>query len=74
VKILINSPLMSDKIINLLSEYKENGVAFTFIKKNGMRLEFEISGIEGQMGCNLVKTLIKSTDFGKVLYFTVEEV
>lgn len=65
---------MSDKIINLLSEYKKDGIIFTFIKRSGMKLEFQVSGIEGEQACKLVKTLIKSTDFGKVLYFTVEEI
>lgn len=73
MKILINAALMSDKIIKLLTEYKEDGITFTFVRKNGMKLEFEVSGIVGPKACNLVKTLIKGTDFGKVLYFTVEE-
>jgi hypothetical protein len=73
VKIAINSPIMGDKIISLLSEYRENGIALTFIKKTGIRIEFEVSGIDGQSAIDLVKTLIKNTEFGKVLYFNVIE-
>lgn len=68
----VNSPLMNDKIIALLSEYKENGIEFKFIKKNGIKLEFEVSGIEALEACVLAKNLIKGTEFGKVLYFNVE--
>lgn len=73
MKIIINAAIMSDKIINLLSEYKENGVGFTFIRKSGLKLEFEVYGITGEAACNLAKKLIKDTDFGKVLFFNVVE-
>lgn len=72
MKIFINSPLMSDKIIALLNGYKENGIEFRFVKKLGIKLEFEVSGIEPQEACTLAKNLIKNTEFGKVLYFNVE--
>ena len=73
MKILINTPMMGDKITELLTGYKENGVAFQFIQKTGMKMEFEVSGIEGQPAVDLVKGIIKSTEFGKVLYFSVSE-
>jgi hypothetical protein len=73
MKIVVNSPMMSDKIINLLCEYKENGVEFKFIKKTGIKIEFEVSGIEVQEACSLAKSLIKNTEFGNVLYFNVAE-
>jgi hypothetical protein len=71
MKIFVNTPMMSDKIISLLSEYKENDVEFKFIKKTGMKLEFEVSNIDGPSASNLAKTLIRNTEFGKVLYFSV---
>jgi hypothetical protein len=74
MKIIINAPIMNDKIINLLSEYKENGVEFNFIKKTGIKLEFEVSNIDGQSASSLAKSLIRESDFGKVLYFSVEVV
>lgn len=71
MKLFVNTPLMSDKIINLLNEYKENGVEFKFIKKTGIKMEFEVSNLDGQSAISLVKTLIRDTEFGKVLYFSV---
>ena len=60
-----------DKIIKLLCEYKENGVEFGLIKSEGIKLEFEARNIEGDAAVSLVKSLIRETDFGKVLYFSV---
>lgn len=74
MKLFVNTPLMNDKIINLLEEYKENGVEFKFIKKTGIKLEFEASNLDGQTASSLVKTLIRDSEFGKVLYFSVEVV
>lgn len=72
MKIFINAALKSDMIIDLLTGYKENGVEFKFIKKTGMKLEFEASNIEAPEAVGLVKSLIRGTAFGKVLYFSVE--
>lgn len=72
MKVFVNAPMKSDMIINLLSEYKENNVEFRFIRKTGMKLEFEASNIGGQEASDLVKSLIRGTEFGKVLYFSVE--
>lgn len=74
MKIFVNAAMKNEEIIKLLSEYTENNVEFKFIKKTGLKLEFEANNIEKQAAVNLVKTLIKSTDFGKILYFTVEAV
>ncbi len=74
MKIAINSPLKSDDIINLLNDYSDNGVKFSFIKKIGLKLEFDVVGISGEAACTLVKNLIKGTSFGNVLYFSVYEV
>ncbi|MDF2654882.1 MAG: hypothetical protein K0R19_1356 [Bacillota bacterium] len=74
MRLIVNAPMASDMIINLLTEYQENDIEFRFIKKTGLKIEFEASNIEGPAACSLVNTLIKSTDTGKVLYFTVEAV
>lgn len=73
MKLIVNSPMMGDKIIELLGKHKDNGVEFTFIKKTGIKLEFEVNGIAGQPAIDLTKALIKNTEFGKVLYFNVLE-
>jgi hypothetical protein len=72
MRLFINTPMASEKIVNLLSEYKENNVEFKFIKKTGIKLEFEVANIDGPSASSLVKTIIRDTEFGKVLYFSVE--
>ena len=74
MKICVNAAMKSDEIIKLLTDYKEDNVEFKFIKKTGLKLEFEASNIEKQAAVTLAKTLIKGTEFGKILYFTVEAV
>lgn len=73
MKLFVSTPMANDKIISLLSEYKENNVEFKFNKKTGIKLEFDVSNaIDGPSVSSLVKTLIRNTDYGKVLYFSVE--
>lgn len=72
MKIYVNAAMKSDEIIKLLENHKEGAVEFKFVKKTGMKLEFEANNIEKQATVSLVKTLIKGTEFGKILYFTVE--
>jgi hypothetical protein len=72
MRLFVNTPMAGDKIIKLLNEYKENGVEFRYIKKTGIKLEFEMKNIDGKSACSLVKSLIRDTDYGKVLYFSVE--
>lgn len=74
MKIAVNTPLKSDEIVNLLTNYNEGNIRFSFTGKRGMKLEFEVIGILGDAACTLAKNLIKDTDFGKILYFRVEEV
>ncbi len=66
--------MASDMIIDLLTGYKENNVEFKFIQKTGIKMEFEASNIDAASACSLARELIKSTDAGKVLYFSVEAV
>jgi len=73
MKIYVSSALKSKEIIDLLTSYNENGVTFKFIKKTGLKMEFEVSGMEGLQASDLVKKLIRGTDYGSVLYFSVSE-
>lgn len=72
MKLIVNSPMMGEKISSLLCDYHENGVKFEFIKKTGMKLEFGVTGTDAQSAADLAKALIRGTEFGKVLYFSVE--
>lgn len=72
--ILLNAPIQQDKIIDTLTHYSEDGVSYTFVKKAGMKLYFETTADNEEEAAQLAKKIIKSTDYGSVLYFqaTVE--
>ena len=74
MKIYVSSALKKDDIIALLTGYRENGVSFAFVKKTGMKMEFEAAGTEGAAAVDLVKRLIRNTDYGPALYFSVSEI
>ena len=71
--IVVRAPLMSDKIRDLLDNKTIGGVRFAFVEKRGMELAFRISGdgIESKDVVGIAKSAIKSTDFGKGIYFSV---
>ena len=72
--ILLNAPIQQDKIIDTLTHYSEDGVSYTFVKKDGMKLYFETTADNEEEAAQLAKKIIKGTDYGSVLYFqaTVE--
>jgi len=74
MKIYVSTALKAKEITGLLTSYGEGGVSFTFIKKTGLKMEFEVAGIEGAAAIDLVKKLIRGTDYGPALYFSVSEV
>jgi hypothetical protein len=58
--------------VELLTGYGENGVSFEFVEKTGMNYRFIAKGFSGkEEAAKLAKTLISSSDYGKVLYFSV---
>jgi len=71
MKIIVNSPLMRDKIIQAVDGYKKGDVEIKFISQQGISVTFEVIGLEGTAAIDLVKSIIKSQEFGKVLYFQV---
>ena len=71
MNVIINSPLMGDKIISTLDGYKNADMEYRFISKNGMSLKFEVTGIDGISAVDMTKNLIRNTDFGNALYFQV---
>lgn len=74
MNIIISAPLKRNEIVSLLTSYTENNISFKLVKSTGLKLEFEVEGIDGEAALSLAKDMIKATDFGKVLYFTVDEV
>jgi hypothetical protein len=73
MKLFVSTALKAEDIKELLGSYKEDGVSYSFVKKAGLKMEFEVSGIEGQAAVDLTKKIIRSTDYGKVLFFSVTE-
>lgn len=71
--IIVKSPLMSEKIKELLDGNSINGVSFAFVEKKGMEMTFSVSGddIEKLDVLAITKNAIKATDYGKGLFFSV---
>ncbi len=66
----VASALKQNEIIELL-ENIEGPASYKFIEKKGIKLAFEVSGVEEKDAINVAKAAIKATDFGKALYFQV---
>jgi hypothetical protein len=66
---------MQDKITELLDGGVFDGIVFSFIEKKGMALTFHASGdnVETADVEAIVKKAIKSTDYGKGIYFSVNQ-
>jgi len=75
MNIVVRTTLMQDKIISLLDGGVFNGVVFSFVEKKGMALTFHASGdnIETMDVAAVVKKAIKSTEYGKGIYFSVNQ-
>lgn len=71
MRIVVNSVLMGNQIIGVLTSYKEDNVNYEFISKNGMKIEFEVTEMEKAAAVDLTKKIIRSQDFGSALYFQV---
>ncbi len=71
--ITISSPMQQDHIKELLSNYREGDVTFTFCKKEGIKIFFEVTGNPADAVIK-AKELIKNTTWGTVLYFQVQVV
>jgi hypothetical protein len=69
--IVINAPLESDKIIELLGN--QNG-QFTFVEKKGMKLFFETTVEDKVAAARLARETIKKESWGSVLYFQADVV
>lgn len=70
----ISVALQQEQIIELLNQYKKDGITFTFIKKKGIHLYFETNTEELEKAAKVAKEAIKSQKWGSVLYFRVTPV
>ncbi len=68
--LIISSPLKADRVKEVLDGYEKDGVAIRFLRKEGMRLCFEMTGRQGYEATDLAKAIIRSHAFGNALYFS----
>jgi len=75
MNIVVRVTLMQDMIKDLLDGGVFDGIVFSFIEKKGIELTFSASGdnIETMDVVALVKKAIKSTEYGKGIYFSVTQ-
>jgi predicted nucleotidyltransferase len=69
--ISVNTPLKNKEIQELLEEYSDRGIKFTFINKTGIKMMFEVTGTDVDGAINIAKKIIKDTEWGKAIYFYV---
>ncbi|MCL2492360.1 MAG: hypothetical protein FWE87_06440 [Coriobacteriia bacterium] len=67
MKVLVRSPLMTDRIQETLESYSDDGVKFELISRRGMAMEFEVNDTDPAA---LAKRIIRATDFGQGLNFS----
>lgn len=68
--ILVQSPLKRDYIKDLLDGKEFDGIQFTFNRQDQMKLFFEHTG-DAKDAAAAAKKVIKKSEFGAALYFTV---
>lgn len=71
MKLTVNTAMKGVEIREILENYNQDGISFKFVQKIGLKHEFEAEGVEGEDAVALVKSLVRATDFGKGLYFSV---
>ena len=69
--LVVNAPLLTDKVKDTLDGYDKDGISIRFVRRAGMRMEFEIDGVDGYDAVSFVKKVIRSYDWGNALYFSV---
>jgi len=69
--IKVNSAMQQEKIIDLLNDFDEEGITFTYSKKQGISLFFETNAEDLEKAAKLAKSTITGQTWGSVLYFQV---
>jgi len=69
----VSAPLKNDEIKALLSEHKSEDFTLEFVSKTGFNLEFKVTTEKTTDEIiGIIKSLIKATPYGSVIYFQVE--
>ena len=71
-KISVASALKQDDIISCLESLAEGDFTYKFLKKDGIKLYFEVTG-EPELAALNAKEKIKNTDWGRILYYKVQK-
>ena len=72
MKLVLNAPIQQDKIAALLDGYREGENTIQVMSRTGIQMCLECDGpCDVDEAAALVKKIIRSTDFGKVLTFSV---
>lgn len=69
--LVVKSPMLTEKVKEVLDGYEDQGVKISFLKQDGMSLYFSIEGIDGYDAISLTKKIIRSNDWGNSIYFSV---
>ncbi|MBR0417692.1 MAG: hypothetical protein IJI66_00825 [Erysipelotrichaceae bacterium] len=69
--LVVKSPMLTEKVKQVLDGYQDNDIKICFVKQEGMSLYFEIEGIRGYEAIALTKKIIRSHDWGNSIYFGV---
>ena len=72
MKVIIRAPMKGDEIAALLDGYSESGTTFTFEKRDGISLTFNVEGGGAADVCAMAKAAIKATPWGKILYYSID--
>lgn len=65
----ISAGVYHDKIIELLNNYNEDGIKFSFKEKKGLHLYFETNTEDLEKASKLARSAIKKQRWGSVLFF-----
>lgn len=68
--IIVNSPIMQDKIIKILESLEEP--TYKFIKKDGIKVYFETNLEDKDEACAIAKKEIKKDPMASAIMFTVK--
>lgn len=69
--IVVSSPLKRDFMVELVDGYTIDNFEFKHVKTEGMKLYFECANPDTEKAVRHVKNLIKGSEMGRALYFTV---
>ena len=68
--LIINSPIMQDKIIKIVSELEVPKC--TFVKKDGIKIYFETTHENKEEAATLIKAAIKKDPIASAIMFNVK--